>query len=62
MLYLVDTGDIALDESNGDFMEDSGGVRRGVGEGEIRENESRRGGRCIIFATGFFANVSYLYS
>lgn len=41
------------DRSNGDFRDDSGGVGRGVGEGEIRENESRRGRHCIVFATDF---------
>jgi hypothetical protein len=49
----VETGDIVPDRSNGDLRDDSGGVGRGVGEGEIRENESRRGGRCIVFTTDF---------
>jgi len=41
------------DRSNVDFIDDSGGVWRGVGGGEIRENESRRDGRCIFLVTDF---------
>jgi hypothetical protein len=53
VVYRVETGDMLFERSNGDLVDDSGGVRRGVGEGEIRGQTSRRGGRCISFATGF---------
>lgn len=53
MVYLVETGDMLFERSNGDLVDDSGGVRRGVGEGEIRGQTSRGGGSCISFATGF---------
>lgn len=56
----VETGDIVPDRSNWDLMDDSGGVGRDEGEGGIRENESRRGGRCIFLATEFFPMCSGL--
>lgn len=44
----VSRGESVPERSNGDFVAESGGEGRGVGEGVIRELNS---GRCICFAT-----------